>query len=262
MSGTSKTRSKTTDSTASAIPPRPRAAVGGARFIANITSLKPAAREAAIVKEVLAGNIPQHLRSFKTVHALAVDADGTQHSVAYQVMPDYLSIGHDDDFVRVPMTPMSAQRIADRFGCTLPTSKMVSQIYRQSDVKLSPRPLTRNRQAPTTFAEHNAIIEQQRQGKPLGLLVVGIKKDVVITNRLAERPRRVAIFGWHRLSGQPIQPLTTVHVNTYVDYSHGVRLVKREMEFDGRPMAFDAIVQDDVLCSLISDEGVILEPRY
>src|SRR5204862_405661 len=101
------------------------------------------------------------------------------------------------------------------------------EVYKAAGVKLAPRPLTNDRDRALTFLEHNKLIEAQRAGQKLGDLVAGIKKDVVVTNRLAERPNRVAIYGWHKLDGLPIQPLTIVHVNWYVDYSHGIRLIKR-----------------------------------
>ena len=48
-------------------------------------------------------------------------------------MPDYLAVGSDDDFVRMPMTPQTAQQIADLFGCILPTRKMVDAIDAAAD---------------------------------------------------------------------------------------------------------------------------------
>ena len=142
-------------------------------------------------------------------------------------MPDYLAIGGDENFVRVPMNPRTAARIAEAFGCSLPTRKIVDAIDRIATVKLEPRPLTQEREAVATFLQHHEIIEQQRNGSRLGELVSGIKKDVVLSNRLEERPNRVAIYGWHKLDGKPIQPLNVSHVSWYVDYSHGVRLIKR-----------------------------------
>jgi len=244
------------------IPSRPPTAVGGAEFMATLSSLDLVAREASIVKAITSGNLPQHLRTLQTIRVSVDSADGLTREVIYRVMPDYLSVGHDDDFVRIPMTPQSAQTIADQFGCTLPTCRMVDQIYQQAAVKLAPRPLTANPQTPGTFVKHNSIIGQQQAAAPLGQLVAGIKKDLVISNRLAERPRRVALFGWHRRNGQPIQPLSIVHVDTYVDYSHGVRLIQRELLVDGKAMTFAALLQDENLSALVSDEGVILQPRY
>jgi hypothetical protein len=230
------------------IPARAANALGGKAFAETIADLPAAAREAAIVQEISRGNIPEFLRKFCDVHS----GNGV-----YQVMPDYLSIGSDEDFVRVPMTPASAQAIASTFGFSLPTRKMVNDIYQQAEVKLEPKPLTEQREAVRTFVQHNQIIESQRAGKPLGQLVAGHKKDIVITPRLREKPHKVAIYGWHQPDGKPIQPLYVGHADFYVDYSHGVRMVKREMTVNGQTKKIDDVLRDPELCGLLSDEGVI-----
>ena len=48
--------------------------------------------------------------------------------------PDYLAVGSDDDFFRMPMTPVLGQQLADLTGCSLPTRKMVAAIYAQAAV--------------------------------------------------------------------------------------------------------------------------------
>jgi hypothetical protein len=247
---------------AAGIPARPADAIGGAAFMMRISDLPPAAREEAIAEEVLRGNIPDFLRRFVTLTVRETDAAGKEHTLAYEVMPDYLAIGSDADFVRIPMTPMTAQRIADAFACALPTRKVVDDVYREAAVKLEPRPLTEEREAVKTFVQHQKIIEEQRAGKPLGLLVAGDKKDVVVTNRLTEKPNRVAIYGWHKPDGKPIQPLTIVHRDTYVDYSHGIRLMKRAVLLDGKPRDIRDILRSPELCPLLSDEGPLRVPGY
>ncbi len=242
---------------APAIPPRPADAVGGTAFMEKVAALPPAEREGAIAAELLRGNLPDFLRQFKTI---TVSANG--HTATVAVMPDYLAVGSDADFVRVPMTPMTAARVADAFGCALPTRKLVNDMYRAATVKLEPRPLTEAREAVETFVQHHRLIEAQRAGKPLGELVAGIKKDVVVTNRLAEKPKRVAIYGWHKLDGVPIQPLNVSHVNRYVDYSHGVRLMKRAVVVDGKPRDVRPVLYDAALCALVSDEGPLRRPTY
>jgi hypothetical protein len=236
----------------STIPPRPGKALGGKAFAETIADLPPKAREAAIVQEITRGNIPDYQRTFRTIH---VKADG--HECSYNVMPDYLAIGSDEDFVRMPMTPASAKAIADAFGCTLPTRKMVDDIYRQADLKLEPQPLTEQREAVRTFVQHNDIVEDQRKGKQLGLLTAGDKKDVVISNKLKEKPNKVAIYGWHKLDGKPIQPLYTGHGDFYADYSHGIRLIRRQVTVDGKPRDIGEVLKDPALCVLLSDEGPI-----
>ena len=92
--------------------------------------------------------------------------------------------------------------------------------------------------------------------------VAGIKKDLVVSNRLAEKPNRVAIYGWHKPDGQPIQPLTTVHAASYVDYSHGLRLMRRTVTVDGKPRDVRHVTYAAGLCHLLSDEGPISRPAY
>jgi hypothetical protein len=247
---------------APAIPARPKDARSGSEFVKRIGGLSPAAREEAVAAEVLRGNIPDFLRRLQQVTVRAKDKAGNEHSAAFEVMPDYLAVGTDADFIRLPMTPMTAQRIADAFGCSLPTRKIVDEVYRQASVKLEPLPLTDQREAVATFALHHDLIEKQRTGKELGALVVGTKKDVVVTNRLGEKPKRVAIYGWHNLDGTPIQPLTIVHRDTYVDYSHGVRLIKRAVTVDGKPRDVRHVLHAADLCGLLSDEGPVEFPTY
>jgi hypothetical protein len=244
------------------IPSRPAEAPGGAAFMRSIAGLSRDAREDAIAAELSRGNVPAFLRKFRPVTATIKDAAGKEHSGTYEVMPDYLAVGSDDDFVRVPMSPLTAQRIADAFGCAMSTRKIADDVYKQAAVKLAPIPLTKDREAVDTFVEHNRLIEEQRAGKQLGLLVAGIKKDVVVTNRLGEKPNRVAIYGWHKPDGTPIQPLTIVHVNWYVDYSHGIRLMKRTIAVDGKLRDVHSVMHSAELCGLLGDEGPIQFPSY
>jgi hypothetical protein len=214
-------------------------------------------REAAILKEITDGNIPDFLRQFKSVPISAGVLRG-----AIEVMPDYLAIGSDDDFVRVPLTPQTAQQIADQFGCVLPTRKMVDAIDAAAEVRLAPQPLTKDRESVAAFQLSNDKIEEQRKGKPLGALSIGAKKDIVLSPRIFQRPDRVVIYGWRQLNGKPIQPLSDVHVNWYVDYSHGVRLVRDAMTIDDKPERLSVVLRDADRSKLVSDEGPINPPRY
>ncbi len=238
-----------------AIPPRPADAETGATFVKRLAAMNAAEREAEILRAVTGGNIPDFERAFRRVTVSGKDAAGAEHTVGIDVMPDYLAVGSDSDFFRVPMMPATAQAIAGRFGCLLPTTRLVDEIYRAAEVKLPPRPLTEEREAVTTFVQHNTIIEEQRAAVPCGPVMAGHKKDIVITNRLLEKDHRVAIYGWHREDGRPIQPLTTAHGDTYVDYSHGVRLISRRVLLDGKPKDLLEILRDANLAVLLSDEG-------
>lgn len=244
------------------IPPRSPSALTGTRFIESISRLSRDERETAIRRELLAGNIPSFLRKLRSVEVSARGSDSVDHTIVYQVMPDYLAIGSDRNFVRMPMTPYTAQAFADAFGFVLPTRKMVDDIWAAAQTHLDPRPLTVERESPLTFLEHNRIIEDQLKGIERGTFVAGIKKDVVVTNKLLERPQRVAIYGWHYPDGKPIQPVYAGHVDWYVDYSHGIRPVRRSMVVDGTIRTFEKIMGEPTLRNLISDEGEITVLRY
>ena len=127
------------------------------------------------------------------------------------------------------MNLYTAESVASHFGFILPTKKIVDAIYAQSTYHLSPQPMTAGPQMRSMeyYRTHNQMIQDQlhARGIPLGDLISGHKKDVVVTNRFANNEGKIAIYGWHRALGDPIQPLSTVHGAFYADYSHGIRLI-------------------------------------
>lgn len=245
------------------IPARPADAIGGREFMNRTRNLDRTRREEAILAEILRGNIPDFLRQLKTVIIPFTGRDGRQHTISYQVMPDYLAIGSNSDYIRIPMNPMTAQKIADRFGCSLPTRKMVNDIYGVAEVKLAPKPLPAGPRMMSNeyYERHQELVSQQLGNRPPGELIAGNKKDVVISNVLAGKPDRVAIYGWHQTNGKPIQGLSTVHENTYADYSHGSRMVGKTVVVDGQEMQIDQVLRDPDLCRGLSDEGPITVTR-
>jgi hypothetical protein len=239
------------------LPPRPADAPTGSQFLRQIDSLSREDRESTVLKQITSGNIPDFLRTVKPIDVEFADSQATKHTATYFVTPDYLAIGSNTDFFRIPMTPHTAQAIATAANTSLITTKISDDIFAHADLKLDPRPLTKDREAASTFFQHHQIIEEQRSGQPLGLITAGIKKDVVLTNRLKEKPHRVAIYGWHYPDGKPIQPLYVGHVDWYVDYSHGIRLMSQQILVDGRPMRVADVLKDNDLCGLLSSEGPI-----
>lgn len=227
----------------------------GSAFYKAVNALGWKDYDSAVKAEILSGNMPSFLKKAVAVNSTIIDsATGKQHQATFFVCPDYLSVGNDEDWARVPMTPMAAQEIADSLRCFLPKRKMVDLIYTAADVKLEPVPLFAFRDSSPTFYHHHLIIEGQRQGR--AGLIAGIKKDVVISSRLAREPQpaRVAIYGWHQLNGKPIQPLYSRHLNWYVDYSHGIRLVLQQVRVDGHWMNYRDVMQDPMLRRLLCDE--------
>ncbi len=237
------------------LPERPRDAPTGRQFRDQILGLSREDREAAILREITRGNIPEFLRQLTPIRVEATDPAGVQLVATYFVTCDYLAVGRDDDFFRVPMSPRTAIAIADAVQGSLITIKVSDDVFAAAPVRLDPRPLTKARDAPATFFEHHQIIEQQLRGRPRGQLVTGIKKDVVLTRRLQEKPHRVAIYGWHYPDGRPIQPLYVGHVDWYVDYSHGIRLMADQVLVENRVLSASHVLQDPRLHVLLSSEG-------
>lgn len=242
------------------IPDRRPTLLGGKALAEKWNKLTADEREAAVVAEVAKGNLPTFLGRPITIKTQA-EIDGNSVECEFDVSPDYLAVGSDNDFLRMPLTPPAATKIAALLGKSLPTTKMVDAIDAAATIRLEPKPLRQDRESLATFVRHHGIIEGQRTGKPAGELVTGIKKEVVLSNRLAEKPKKVAIYGWRKLDGQPIQPLTIVHRESYVDYSHGIRLVSRIVRVDGKDRLIEDILQDQKLSVLLSDEGPLATPQ-
>ncbi len=241
------------------LPPRQPSAPKGTAFALSIAALPLAEREEKVVAEVKAGNVPPFLR---TLVPVSVSAGAVK--VSYFVAPDYLAIGSDDDFFLTPLTPRTAQAIADRLNCVLPTPKMVDDIYANATVKLTPAPIPPSPAMTTVavFLTHNEIVRAERGQRPPGPLVAGHKKDVVIANKVFTTRGKVAIYGWHKPDGKPIQPLYTGHTASWVDYSHGIRLVSRRVMVDGVAKTIEDCLSDPQLAPRLSNEGVMLQTRY
>jgi hypothetical protein len=249
------------------LPPRPANAPDGDVFGQNISTLDLDARDRTIASNFLAGNVPDFLRKFCPVNVTNVSDAGTNIATFF-VAPDYLAIGSDTNYFIVSIAPNTAQSIADKLDCTLPTRKMVDAIYAVAQVKLAPSPIPPSAAMTTVpvFLQHNKTIWAQRMGLtnlfPLDALVAGDKKDVVISPQLAVATNNVAIYGWHRTNGLAIQPLYLGHAWWWVDYSQGVRLVSKRIVVNGEVKSVGEILADPKMCGLISDEGVVTNLRY
>jgi hypothetical protein len=243
------------------IPAPPPHALDGSTFARQVEALSGAQRDAAIEPVLLAGDIPEFLRHLRPVTLRGQLASGKTTSITVCVTPDYLAVGSNKDFVRVPVGLRTAVVVAERFGFMLPTTKIVDAIYEQADVRVRPEPLEAGPEMRSTayFVLHDRLVRQESlaEGATLGSLIAGQKKDLVITSRLFAYPGRVAIYGWHRETGMPIQSLSTLHGENYADYSHGVRLVSSVAYVDDKERPLGDVLQDPQLASVVSSEGPI-----
>jgi len=249
------------------LPPRPATALSGTEFVQRVAPMDLPEREKEIFAQILGGNVPDFMRKLAPVPVTVV-AEGKMNSATFYVTPDYLAVGSDEDYFLTPMSPNTAQRIADALHCSLPTPKMVNEIYSAAQAKLAPAPIPPSAAMTTVpvFSNHNAIVHVQRAEQlaahPLGALVAGHQKDVVITAKLASTPGKVAIYGWHQTNGTPIQPLYLKHIASWVDYSQCIRLVQQQMVVNGATQTVVEVLANPAFAALLSDEGVVPNPRY
>lgn len=236
-------------------------ASSGSQFYEVMRNLSFGEREDLIVKEITSGNIPEFLKKFVPVKTVQKDSSGRKHKVTIFVTADYLAIGNNQDYFTVPMGPVSAQKIADSMGASLPTPKVVDIIYEKCELKLEPFnyiPRGNRNETPDILNDHSRVIQAQikASGNMPGIFVAGTKKDIVISSKLSDpkRTHHVTIYGWHRLNGVAIQPPTNVHIDIYVDYSHGVRLVSNRVIVDGKEYDYRKLLSDPLLHTLLSNE--------
>ena len=244
-----------------AMPERPPAAETGTGFITRVAALDESARERVIADDLLSGNIPVFLRKLKPVRLRGELPSGRIVTITVCVMPDYLAIGSDRDFLRIPMRLSTALLVAAQFGFVLPTARIVDAIYDQAEVRLPPQPLppTDAMRSTAYYLTHDALVSAQLavQDAAPGALVAGDKKDLVLTGALRAKPEQIAIYGWHTSSGHPIQPLSLWHGKRYADYSHGVRLISQIVLVNGMQRSLYDVMSDPKLAPIVSGEGPI-----
>ena len=146
-----------------------------------------------------------------------VELDGER----WRVAPVYLA----------PVSRAQAVALAESYGCELPTAALVDAIWAAADLRLSPNHLTRDYRSPkdmVAYSEQAVAIEREiartldPEGRDSFELLAGSHKD------FARMPDgRVDLYGWHTLRGVPIEKGRTSHGAGYVDYSQGLRLVRR-----------------------------------
>lgn len=145
---------------------------------------------------------------------------------AWHVAPVYVA----------PIARGDVLAVCDAWECDLPTIDLVDAIWRAADLRLDPRRLFRS---PNDRANGASLAAYQAQreriarlvdGQPFTLLA-GTHKD------FARGPGgRVDLYGWHLLTGAVVEPGRTSHNDRHIDYSQGLRLVRRVGQPRLRPM--------------------------
>jgi len=230
-------------------------------FTEEVSSMSREEREERFFYWLDNDYIPDRMKNFVNVELSFVDRKNVLHKLELLVFPDYLTIGTDDDHMIVPLWPLTAQRIADKWDCVLPTTKLVSKLWNAAPGKVPPQPwgppYGAEMMSTDRINKHNKRVDETMLKLHIdrSKLVAGHKKDTVITNKLIQYYNKVAIFGWHQLNGIPIQPLYLGHINRYGDYSGGIRLISLNCTLDGQRDRLDRIMKDPILSVGVSAEG-------
>ncbi len=130
----------------------------------------------------------------------------------------------------VYLAPVARKDIAlacKAWGCEVPSKDLVDAIWRAADVRLSPNiffrhPITASNAASMKAYESQRRIIEMRLPETFRL-VVGTHKDFAIVDDSG----RIDLYGWHQMNGDLIEHGRTSHNASYVDYSQGLRLVRR-----------------------------------
>ena len=239
--------------------PTPGSFITGSEFVQKHQNSNRFDREEDAVNLILNGNIPSFLKTFATINV----AFG-ENLITYFVSSDSVSIGTDDDYLRIPLNGTFAQKLVSGLNCSLPTTKMVDDIWRQSKYQLTPLPhgppYDASMMSMGRIKDHHDKIQNQLQDKDATKLISGHKKDLVLTNALyPNNPnKRIAIYGWTQPNGKTIQQLNPhSHELSYSDYSHQVRLVSNTVICNNSVMKLQDIFSDPSLCGLVSNESVL-----
>jgi hypothetical protein len=182
------------------------------------------------------------------------------------------------------MRPGTAQKIADKFECLLPTRKLVDAIESQLACKKAKAVSLDSSKVPAAlkakyarkpnaeqlafqefmntseaYLVHNAQInEGDLNGVSPGKLVSGHKKDIV----LPAAKGSVVIYDWPKGGKRAVHG---THGWFYVDYSHGVRLVRNRIVLDfggwGDHMSLADALKHPEVHKAFADTPILI-PRY
>ena len=188
----------------------------------------------------------------------------------------------DWDWVRMAVTPNTAQRIADLYGALLPTDRIADLAHAQADVRLTPHTQFPVTSTIAAMLNHHAAIEAERAGRDGLLSTIG--KEWILGPELfpANHPthplgKAGAInYGWHTqgpttpngpYQGRPgiilWQTRGFRHNRGHVDYSQWApRLVHPRMHVDGREVSTADVMMSPELAGLVSYQGPLRGTRY
>jgi hypothetical protein len=208
-----------------------------------------------------------------------IKSEHNGHTAEFLVFDDALKI----DGVRVNVTAITQQQIADLLRCILPTAKLYDLMWHLCEHKVEPlpRPITSTTKA---MIEHSLDIDEKLiemdPPTPPGLNST-VGKTWIVDNVLAAKPSKACNHGWHFTKGTTykgiggnvnpallknpdtgqywymIQARGTHHGPSHVDYSQVCVLVSRQCWVDGIERDIHDVLSDPELAPLANHDGVL-----
>jgi len=223
-------------------------------------------RQKFIFDQVVAGN-------FEAVW-VPLEYDVVGKKVKLDVMSDALKIGG----VRVNVTAMLQQQLADVFDASLLTAQVADFMYANASCRIAPSP------QPISSSVQSMLAHSQRVDKLLGTYNGGIVspagKHWILDKKLEYARGQACNYGWHftgasfnGITGFPaatlycgkgakvIQPNATAHDPHHTDYSQTCQLVSQQCWIDGIEYRFSDLVKDPDMSHLITSNGPLKNDR-
>lgn len=194
------------------LPPSADGREGASAIMIRTARMSQHAREQEFLRLIRLNNVPSWTWN-------TVDIGGGK-----RVTKDFLSIGHDEDFMWIPLTPSAATQLLIEHGLRLPNRAEAEATYAYARANggflafqsFSPE-RGQTRWGNTAVSQSAQKIKNtMTQAAPV---FDGHKKYVL--GRTNEG--KVIIFGGHHADGGQVQPYSTLHDESYLDYSHGIR---------------------------------------
>lgn len=262
------------------IPPRPEGAMTGEQIRQRLVEImgdtqsctaqelerRRAQVEEFVFQQFSSGNVPDFMRP-ENYRAVTSEVRVGDHTVTatIRVCPDYLAIGGNGDFVRVPLDAITAQRIADRFSLALPTQRLVDIIDANATqaggmlpfvaapqiAKRIRDPHNGNKPVESKWnyqqygnyegrwmlsgefiAMQNQMIQENPEAMRNAPIRSGQKKDVIYDPLAFKESKEggppVVIYR------KGVQGLSNWHNEGYFDYSHGIRFIDPSIQITVR----------------------------
>jgi hypothetical protein len=233
----------------------------------------PSARDAFILDAVRKGQAE--------IRWAPVRSSFKEHQAEFRVFADAMKIGG----IRVNLTAIGQQHVADQLGCMLLTLMMADLLWSQRQVELRPVELSKTQhdiQVMSTVERmvlHSRTIDEMIRAlpQPPEGIVSTVGKHWIINDVLAQ-PKKLAAkaamnYGWNNRAagnvcatpagvlppgGPPcrvVQDPGTFHNFSHLDYSQTCTLMDGTCTVDGQTMSVAKLLQDPVLSHLASSTG-------